>query len=186
MFGFHFNLSAISLLKEAGEMYDQKQLIYAPPKSMVKNDFQAGAKWMHRCLETIRGERISYPETVAFNVHGFVKNGVAGTLSMIVWGIGIATHSIPLILASTLVFYLIEVQMVFLFPLLIDQDPTPFQKSRHYVVRGGGTIKAMSVVMPISAFMMIGGLLGQGIVRSWCIGCLAVVLWYEKARTGKK
>jgi hypothetical protein len=31
--------------------------------------------------------------------------------------------------------------------------------------------------------MLLGGLAGRGFVRSWCLGCLAVCLWYEDLRT---
>ena len=40
----------------------------------------------------------------------------------------------------------------------------------------------MATVMPLAAVMLAGGFLGRGFVRSWCLGCLAVCLWYEHLR----
>ena len=139
---------------------------------------------MHTCLSKISGSQTIFPDSVNFNGLGMLKNGVATAVSFFVWGIGVYYKSLPLILLATFVFYLVEVQMVFLFPLLIDQNSRPFGTSRLLVVKGGGTIRAMSVVMPISAYMMLGGFFRRGFVRSWCVGCLAVLLWYSKALEG--
>jgi len=38
-------------------------------------------------------------------------------------------------------------------------------------------------VARIAAEMLFGGLRGRGFARSWCVGCIAVLLWYEAART---
>jgi len=40
----------------------------------------------------------------------------------------------------------------------------------------------MAVVLPVAAFMLFGGFARQGFVRSWCLGCLAVCIWYEDLR----
>jgi hypothetical protein len=37
-------------------------------------------------------------------------------------------------------------------------------------------------VIPLAAVMLFGGVVGRGFVRSWCLGCLAVVVWYEDLR----
>jgi predicted MPP superfamily phosphohydrolase len=36
--------------------------------------------------------------------------------------------------------------------------------------------------MPIAASMILGGFLGRGFLRSWCVGCLAILVWYERLR----
>ena len=45
-----------------------------------------------------------------------------------------------------------------------------------------GPWRAMLVTMMIAVTMLFGGFIGRGFVRSWCRGCVAVVLWYEYAR----
>jgi hypothetical protein len=83
---------------------------------------------------------------------------------------------------AVLVFYAIEVQMVFLFPLALDGCARPFRTARAWTRRAGGTIAAMRVVLPVAGVMLLGGMVGRGFVRCWCLGCLAVCLWYEDLR----
>ena len=33
--------------------------------------------------------------------------------------------------------------------------------------------------MQLAAVMLLGGCIGRGFVRSWCVGCLAICIWYE-------
>jgi hypothetical protein len=73
--------------------------------------------------------------------------------------------------------------MVFLFPLVLDGSAAPFRDSRRWTVRAGGTLSVMRIVLPLAATMLFGGFVGQGFVRTWCLGCLAVCLWYEKIRS---
>jgi uncharacterized protein len=72
--------------------------------------------------------------------------------------------------------------MVFLFPLALDGSVTPFRSAWVWTRRAGGTFAAMRVVLPLAAVMLFGGLVGRGFVRCWCLGCLAVCLWYEDVR----
>jgi predicted MPP superfamily phosphohydrolase len=113
---------------------------------------------------------------------GFIKYGLA-TSAALAWAGG--TWALGLYLLApfaVLVFYAIEVQMVFLFPLALDGGATPFRSARSWTRRAGGTIAAMRVVLPLAAVMLAGGLVGRGFVRCWCLGCLAVCLWYEDLR----
>src|SRR5207253_2788292 len=71
-------------------------------------------------------------------------------------------------------FYAVEVQLLFLFPLLLDHYPHPLHQSLRLTRRAGGTIHAIATVLPIAAVMLCGGLFNQGLRRSWCLGCLAI------------
>ena len=75
--------------------------------------------------------------------------------------------------------------MVFLFPLVLDGSTAPFADARRSTVQAGGTLAVMRVVLPLAAVMLLGGFAGQGFVRSWCLGCLAVCLWYEQIRMAR-
>ncbi|HBE56424.1 MAG TPA: hypothetical protein DEG17_10470 [Cyanobacteria bacterium UBA11149] len=72
--------------------------------------------------------------------------------------------------------------MVFLFPITLDRMANPFRTSQEWTKRAGGTIAAMQIVLVLAAVMLFGGFVGQGFIRCWCLGCLAVVLWYEELR----
>jgi hypothetical protein len=84
------------------------------------------------------------------------------------------------------VFYAIEAQMVFLFPLALDGSAGPFRESRVWTRQAGGTLEVMRLVLPIAVTMLFGGFVGRGFVRSWCIGCLAVCVWYELLRIARR
>ena len=73
-----------------------------------------------------------------------------------------------------------EAQMVFAFPAALDEAPSLWARSRTLVLREGGTLAVMTVVLPLAFFMLTGGLRGQGWIRSWALGCLGVLLWYEQ------
>jgi hypothetical protein len=80
------------------------------------------------------------------------------------------------------IFYAVEAQMVFLFHLALDGSARPFADARCWTRRAGGTVAVMRVVVPLACTMLFGGLAGRGFLRSWCLGCLAVCLWYEDLR----
>src|SRR5262249_35884759 len=83
---------------------------------------------------------------------------------------------------AILVFYAVEAQMVFLFPLALDGSARPFRAARAWTRRAGGTLAVLRVVLPLAGVMLLGGMAGRGFVRCWCLGCLAVCLWYEDLR----
>jgi hypothetical protein len=57
-----------------------------------------------------------------------------------------------------------------------------FRTSRRWTRKAGGTVAVMIIVIQLAAVMIFGGFVGHGFVRSWALGCLAVVLWYEYLR----
>jgi hypothetical protein len=132
---------------------------------------------MRLALEWIRGEELA-GSSLSFNLLGFVKYGLAsvGALAFV----ALAFFFNPWwILGIVPAFYAIEAQFVFLFPLALDGSKQPFRDARRWTKRSGGTLRVMGVVLPLAATMLFGGFLGRGFVRSWCLGCLAVCLWYE-------
>ncbi len=82
-----------------------------------------------------------------------------------------------------LAFYALEARLVFVFPAMIDYGSRASRGAGALVRRAGGVPEVMSVVMPLAAVMLCGGFAGRGFVRSWLLGCAAVVLWYERLRT---
>jgi hypothetical protein len=87
----------------------------------------------------------------------------------------------PLALVAALIlFYAVEAQFVFLFPLLLEHKPRPIAASILLTRSVGGTLATMRRILPIAAHMLFGGLLGKGFLRSWLRGCLAVLIWYRQ------
>ena len=136
---------------------------------------------MRRGLESIRGEAITVSPTNLQRL-GLIKYGVA-TLVALLWVAGCIAIGRPRWgAAAVLLFYAVEAQFVFLFPLALDGVARPLRASRRWTIAAGGTFRVMATVLPIAAVMLLGGFVGRGFVRSWCIGCLAVCVWYEHLR----
>lgn len=136
---------------------------------------------MRLALESIRGESLERHRLNAAAI-GYTKYGLALLAAippLLTWLSTGEWLVLPLVVLS---FYAVEAQFVFSFPLAIDGDPHPLLHARALTIRAGGTLQVMATVIPIAAFMLFGGFLRQGFLRSWCIGCLSVVLLYERAR----
>jgi hypothetical protein len=174
-----------SLLARAAAVYDEPGGELARTSARAaRGGFATGAVWMHRALVRLRGRPVRPPSVspLGFQALGGFKYGVA-TASAV--GCAAATWLVgwpPLSVVGVPVFYAIEAQGVFLFPLALDGCPRPLRAARRWTVRAGGTVRVMAVVMPVAATMLLGGLAGRGFVRSWCLGCLAVCVWYEDLR----
>ena len=114
-----------------------------------------------------------------FQRAGLLKYAAASLAALIPIAVAIAFSRWFLMLLAIPCFYAVEVQMLFLFPLMLDHHPHPLRQSLR-LTRRIGTLSAMATVLPIAAFMLSGEFVGQGIRRSWCVGCLAVCLWYTR------
>jgi hypothetical protein len=174
--------ASVSLLRQAAKVYDApgSPLPRAARASWSKR-FTGGASWMRLAMAQIRGE--SPPERhLAAEAIGVTKYGFSTLAALPALYAAHATGSWPLVLAAIASFYAMEAQYVFAFPLAIDGAPHPLRNARAMTVRAGGTLAMMTTILPIASFMLLGGWFGQGFIRSWCMGCLAVVLLYETHR----
>jgi predicted MPP superfamily phosphohydrolase len=173
----------------AAELLRRAQAVFDDPSNRLasaaagawRGGFASGGQWMAAALEVLRGCLLPPPPR---NLHylGLVKYGLAGGAALLCVAAGLLLRT-PLVAALCVpVFYAVEAQMVFLFPLVLDGEPWPFRESLRWTRRAGGTLRVMGIVMPIAATMVFGGFLGRGFVRSWCTGCLAVCIWYEDLR----
>jgi predicted MPP superfamily phosphohydrolase len=136
---------------------------------------------MRLALETLRG-RPCPPTALHYQRLGLIKYGLAGGVALLSAVAACALQVPWLVPLAVVTFYAVEAQMVFLFPLALDGSDRPFRAARQWTRRAGGTIAVMWVVLPLACVMLFGGLAGRGFVRCWCLGCLAVCLWYEDLR----
>ena len=172
-----------SLLSRAATIYDEPGSVLAKAAgSAARGGFAAGAEWMRLALERLRGEPVETRSTPNFTFLGMAKYATA-SLSALACAVGAWLSGWPALAVLAIpAFYAVEVQGVFLFPVALDGSRRPFRDARRWAVRAGGTLRVMAGVMPIAATMLFGGFVGRGFVRSWCLGCLAVCLWYEDVR----
>ena len=146
---------------------------------VARSGFEGGAEWMRLGLGVLRKTSLVRNDT-AWNVAGVAKYGACSVASLAVvlacawtgwwWGLVLVVPA----------FYGVEAQTVFLFPILLDGSGSPIRESRRMTLRAGGTFSVMMTVLPIAFEMLAGGLLGRGVTRAWCTGCMAVLIWYDE------
>jgi hypothetical protein len=173
---------ARDLLRQARQLYDDPvtHLAAAVPRGWQVG-FAAGGAWMRQVLAHLRGTDLA-GSTRRFNRLGVLKYGLASTAALAVIAAAWWVEQPLLALLVVPAFYAVEAQMVFLFPLALDGSAALLRESRAMTVQAGGTLAVMRTVLPLAAVMLGGGFVGGGFVRSWCLGCLAVCLWYEQVR----
>lgn len=145
-----------------------------------------GVLGMARALARARGSEVTnaaielHARTIAAWV--VLKYAACVLAACVPVAIALATGVTALLLLAPLAFYVVEANLVFVVPALLDGSRRPFASSRALVERSGGTLAALARVVPIAIAMIAGGLAGRGFARSWRVGCAAVVVWYERAR----
>jgi hypothetical protein len=171
------------LLSRAREILDDSASpLGAAARDAWRGLFASGGEWMRLALGHLRGQWLPCP-ALNLNVLGAKKYGLAGGAALLVAAAAVLLHVWPLLLLCVPAFYAVEAQMVFLFPVTLDGAARPFREARRWTMRAGGMLAVMAVVLPLAASMLFGGFLRQGFVRSWCLGCLAVCIWYEDLRS---
>ena len=154
----------------------------------ARTGFRGGAQWMAEVMGVLRERPVKCPAR-AYNWFGFLKYFTAlgvctAVLVALLFRFGSSGWLVIPVLP--LIFYAIEVQTVFLFPLLIDESPHPWRASRRMVVESGGTVASMVRVIRTAIHMLGTPLLGRNPMDTWCEGCLAVLIWYEEVRSERK
>jgi hypothetical protein len=174
-------MQASELLQEARRLYDTPDLPFAriAMHDSWRSGFASGAEWMRIVLSYRRGHEIP-PIRAPYNLLGIIKYGLAVLGALAYAALAWRLEVLILIPGFILVFYAIEAQMVFLFLLAIDGKSALFRESLRMTQQAGGTLSVMITVMRLTVAMIFGGFVGMGFVRSWALGCLSVVLWYEE------
>jgi hypothetical protein len=172
------------LLGRARALYDDERLTFADraQREAWRRGFASATEWLRAALAHVRGAPLPAIRSDVQRL-GVVKYALCGTAAA-PWRVGAAAPRRGWVrTGAVLTFYAVEAQMVFLLPLALDgAHRRVLRESRRWTVRAGGTFAVMQTVIPLAAVMLFGGVVGRGFVRSWCLGCLAVVVWYEDLR----
>ena len=139
--------------------------------------FSSGALWMHEQLNGLSGEEKTFNAGINYTFYGLLKYGLS-LAAFSIAAILLFRLNVFLVPAAAIVFYLFEVQFLFLFPLLIDGVENPILVSIQQTWKTG-VIRALITVMPVAAFMLIGLLRLKDPFRNWYIGCMAILIWYH-------
>jgi hypothetical protein len=164
-------------LIDASKTHLEKYPGYEPARGFMTM-FASGARWMYdRLVELDERSNQPWDPAINYNLYGFLKYGicVAGFFLSCWW---FSAYSPLLAPCSILVFYLCEIQFLFLFPLLIDHSRQPILSGIREVFKIG-IFKCLCTVIPIAFFMMMGLFHKRGRYRNWDIGCLAILIWYK-------
>lgn len=154
---------------------------FSPQIFSIGTIFSAGGIWMATVLAHIRQQAVADTvQEIPFNYYGLLKYSFALASSA---GAGVLLYGVcPLLTPLAIfVFYWAEVQLLFLFPLLIDRVPHPIRESIRLTGRIG-VGHAIRRVMPIAFFMLSGWCNRRDPLQRWYIGCAAVLLWYEEIK----
>jgi len=172
------------LLGRARALYDDARLPFADraQREAWRRGFASAAEWLRAALAHVRGAPLPAMRSDVQRL-GIVKYALCSAAAGPWLVAAAATGRWWLLTGAVLAFYAVEAQMVFLLPLALDGAHRHLlRESRRWTVRAGGTLAVMRTVIPLAAVMLFGGVVGRGFVRSWCLGCLAVVVWYEDLR----
>lgn len=166
------------LLAESRSCFDQKPFEINPKEE--GGIFTLGAKWMFQWMQhfnlvsnhlTLR----SYP----YNLAGIFKYGVSIIISTLV-ALLLLRISMWLEPIVIILFYIVEVHFLFLFPIIIANDRNSFIKSIKLTYRIG-YFSSLVKLIGIAGFMLIGFLNRKHPLKNWYIGCLAIIIWYKHA-----
>lgn len=148
-----------------------------PLSANLRMMFPLGARWMHDRLNELQGSIRSFDPAINYNFYGYLKYGIciSGAFLAAWWLSGYGWLFIPL---AILLFYLLEIHFLFLFPLLIDHSSRPVLTGIRAIFKIG-IVQCLFTVIPISIFMMTGLLWKKDRFRNWYIGCLAILIWYN-------
>ena len=173
--------SVIGLLRDGAERFDASPLMQEAAQRSARRGFQGGAEWTALALSEIRGTIAIAPRSGAVRL-GLIKYGGATFAAALVAWVSVALGHLEILPIAVLAFYAVEAQGAFLFPAFADGAASPWARSRALVAAAGGTASVAARTLVIAFVMLFGGFAGRGFLRSWCIGCLAIVLWYERLR----
>ncbi|MBX2923750.1 MAG: hypothetical protein KF746_16220 [Chitinophagaceae bacterium] len=140
--------------------------------------FETGCRWMHQKLNDDAGERHrNFNSSINYLKYGMIKYGIAFFVFFFsLWQFSrISLFIAPL---SIVLFYLVEIHFLFLFPFILDGIENPLWASLKQTYKTG-IVTALITVIPIGLFMLYGLLNIRNPFRNWYIGCFAIIIWYQ-------
>lgn len=142
--------------------------------------FSVGLRWMQRALQELGLSQAPIERSSWGSQRlGLIKYLGCLSAALVIVGLAAWLDQWLLLALAIPAFYAVEAQSVFVFVLRAQGHPQPWRRSRKLCIKAGGTLTVMSTVLPLALYMLTGGLRGRGFMKSWCVGCLAVVLWYR-------
>lgn len=166
------------LLSQSARQFAEQPAQVRRPFS--RHIFGTGARWMFGQLPPAGPALASeFSEQTNFTFYGSLKYGGSLLAALLVAGALVKLRWWPLLPLAGLAFYLVEVHLLFLFPLLLDRVAHPLCRSVQATYRVG-LLRALGWTLVIAAYMLTGLLAWRQPWRRWHVGCLAVTRWYHE------
>lgn len=144
--------------------------------------FSTGGPWMRRALQELQAQAPAPKREPGWTLLGIFKYGQCALAALAIVAVALALGQWWLLALTLPAFYLVEAQWVFLFVLVAQGHPDPLKQSARLTRRAGGAWRVMWTVLPLAWTMLTGWATprpsAQAALKSWCAGCLAVVIWY--------
>ncbi|MFT3704503.1 MAG: hypothetical protein QM802_19200 [Agriterribacter sp.] len=140
--------------------------------------FEVGCRWMfYRLNERDTQPHPPFNSSVNYLGYGLLKYGISFFFFLFsIWFF--LKVNILLVPLSIVLFYLIEIHFLFLFPIMLDGIKNPVWTCIRQTYKTG-ILKALITTIPIGCYMMWGLLNITNPFRNWYIGCLAIITWYQ-------
>lgn len=138
------------------------------------NAFSTGAHWMFQRMQDLNLVKANQAPNLPWNTIGYFKYAL---VSLTALGLSGACSLIePLLMLSFPIwFYLLELPLVFLFPILIQQNSFSIKHSVQLIQKTGFTTSFLILIQ-----LAAGMLFPSRNFYNWHKGCLAVLIWYEE------
>lgn len=163
------------LRQSARQLAAQPALV---PQPLSLHIFTTGARWMSAHLPAQAGRPGGFDEQRRFGWYGGIKYGSGLLAFLAVGGVVLGLHRPVLLPLAGLAFYVVEVQFLFLFPLLLDRVAHPLRTSIRATYRVG-FLKSLGWTLALAALMLAGLLNRRRPWHNWHLGCLALLNWYR-------
>lgn len=140
--------------------------------------FDIGCRWMYKKLnENIEGNEPPFNKAINYTAYGMLKYSIAMAVFLFsCWQF--YKISFVIVPVAIIMFYLVEIHFLFLFPLILDGAKNPIWTSIRQTYKTG-ILKALLTITPIGFFMLLGLLHVKNPLRNWYIGCFAIIIWYK-------
>lgn len=133
--------------------------------------FAQGGQWMAGVLghDAYDGDRY-----LRWGILKYSLACMSFPVSALVWGF----PNVPFVVSSVLLFYLIEVHFLFLFPLMADGSKHLLVSSLRATYRVG-VFRAVGTVIPLALHMLSGLLNFKQPLYNWYVCCMSIIIWYR-------
>ena len=138
------------------------------------NAFATGVQWMFQRMQELNLVKANQAPNLPWNRIGYCKYALVSLAALVLSG-AFGLIQPLLFLSFPIWFYLLELPLVFLFPILIQHKSFSIKHSILLIQKTGFTASYLILIQ-----LAAGMLIPSKNFHNWHKGCLAVLIWYEE------